>query len=59
MIFDIKMDGLFMQKARFVANGSKTRDVVAYHTYALVVTRESVRITFLYVALNDLEIQRG
>ena len=56
MIFDIKMDGQFTRKARFVANGNETRDLESHHTYASVVTRESVRIAFLYAALNDLKI---
>ena len=56
MIFDIKMDGLFTRKARFVANGNETKDLASHYTYASVVTRESVRIAFLYAALNDLDI---
>jgi hypothetical protein len=56
MIFDIKMDGHFTRKARFVANGNETRDIASHHTYAWVVTRESVRIAFLYAALNDLNV---
>jgi Reverse transcriptase (RNA-dependent DNA polymerase) len=56
MIFDIKMDGQFTRKARFVANGNETRDIGPQNTYASVVTRESVRIAFLYAALNDLKI---
>lgn len=38
MIFDVKMDGLFTRKARFVANGNETKDVASSHTYASVVT---------------------
>jgi hypothetical protein len=56
MIFDIKMGGQFMRKAIFVANGNETRDVASHHTYGSVVTRESVRIAFLYAALNDLKV---
>ena len=56
MVFDIKMDGSFTRKARFVANGAQTRDVPAYDTYASVVTRESVRIAFLHAALNGLDV---
>lgn len=56
MIFDVKMDGKFTRKARFVANGNTTMDVAKWNTYASVVTRESVRIAFLYAALNDLDI---
>ena len=53
MVFDVKMD--FTRKARFVANGSKTPDLVA-STYAGVVSRETVRIAFTYAALNGLDI---
>jgi hypothetical protein len=56
MIFDIKMDGQFTRKARFVANGNETRSIESHDTYASVVTRESVRIAFLYATLNDLQI---
>ena len=56
MIFDVKMDGNFTRKARFVANGAKTDDVPAFLTYSSVVTRESVRIAFLYAALNGLDV---
>lgn len=53
MVFVCKMD--FTRKARFVANGSKTPDLVA-STYAGVVSRETVRIAFTYAALNGLDI---
>jgi hypothetical protein len=33
-----------------------TRDVPPHHTFASVVSRESVRIALLYAALNDLDI---
>ena len=56
MIFDIKMDGEFTRKARFVANGAMTKDVPASITYASVVSRESVRIALLYASLNNLNI---
>ena len=56
MVFDIKMDGKFTRKARLVANGNETQDVPKYDRYASVVSRESVRIAFLYAALNDLDI---
>jgi len=56
MIFDIKMDGKFTQKARLVANGNKTPAIPQYDKYLRVVSRESVRIGLLYAALNDLEI---
>ena len=53
IVFDIKMD--FMRKARFVADGSTT-EVPSEHTFASVVSRDSVRIALLYAALNDLDI---
>ena len=55
MIFDVKMDGKFTRKARFVADGSRT-EAPASMTYSSVVSRESVRIAFLIAALNDLEV---
>jgi Reverse transcriptase (RNA-dependent DNA polymerase) len=53
MIFDVKMD--FTRKARFVAGGHVTSPPVT-QTYAIVVLRDSVRIGFLYAALNGLDI---
>jgi hypothetical protein len=53
MIFDVKMD--FTRKARFVAGGHMTEPPAAL-TYANVVSQESIRISFLIAALNDLEI---
>ena len=55
MIFDIKMDGNFTRKARFVAGGHTT-ETPASVTYASVVSRDSVRIGFLIAALNELDI---
>ena len=56
MVFDVKLDGKFTRKARLVANGNETQDLPKYQRYASVVSRESVRIGFLYAALNDLDI---
>ena len=56
MVFDIKMDGKFTRKARFVANGHETGNLPKHDTYASVVSRDSVRIAFLYASLNDLDI---
>eukprot|EP00978_Attheya_sp_CCMP212_P031213 scaffold117251_cov65-Attheya_sp.AAC.2 len=55
MVFDIKMDGKFTRKARYVANGNETEPPTA-QTYASVVSRDSVMIALLYAALNDLEV---
>lgn len=54
MIFDIKMDGLFTRKARFVAGGHTT-DPPASIIYSSDVARDSVRIAFNIVALNGLK----
>ena len=43
MIFDVKMDGQFTCKARFVADGLRT-EAPASMTDLSVVSRESVRI---------------
>ena len=53
IIFDVKMD--FIRKARWVSAGRKTPDPIR-STYAGVVSRESVRITFTYTALNDIDV---
>ena len=55
MIFDIKMDGKFTRKARLVADGHKT-DVTSSITHSSAVSRDSVRLTLLIAALNDLDI---
>jgi hypothetical protein len=53
MIFDIKMD--FTRKARFVASGHTT-ETPASTTYSSVVSRDSVRIAFMFAALNNQDI---
>lgn len=53
MIFDVKMD--FTCKARFVARGHMTNPPTSL-TYSSVISRESVRISFLLAALNDIDI---
>jgi len=53
MIFDIKMD--FTRKARFVAGGHTTETPTST-TYSSVVSRDSVRIAFMFAAPNNLEI---
>jgi Reverse transcriptase (RNA-dependent DNA polymerase) len=52
-VFDIKMD--LTKKARLVARGSMT-ETTKEETFASVVSRDTVRIFFLLVALNDLEL---
>jgi hypothetical protein len=54
IVFDVKMEGL-TREARYVACGHTTGIPKAL-THASVVTRESVRISFLIAALNDLNI---
>ena len=53
IVFDVKMD--FTRKARWVLDGHKTADPEG-STYAGVVSRETVRIAFMYAALNGLDI---
>ena len=53
LVWDVKMD--FTHKARWVLDGHKTLDAEG-STYAGVVSRESVRILFLYAALNRLVV---
>jgi hypothetical protein len=56
MVFDVKMDGKFTRKSRYVANGNQTANIEPAWTYSSVVSRESVRIAFLHAALNDLDV---
>jgi hypothetical protein len=53
MVFDVKVD--FMRKARFVA-GSHKAEAPKSITYSSVVSRDSICIAFLLVALNDVDI---
>ena len=55
-IFDIKMDGKFTRNARFVAGGHMT-ETPSSMTLSTVVKRESIRIAFLLVGLNELDVQ--
>ena len=55
MIFDIKQED-FRCKACVVAGGHTT-EVPATIMYASVVSRESVRISLLMLALNDVEVK--
>ena len=53
LIFDVNMD--FSWKARFVVNSS-TNPILSASTYVGVVSREMVRVSFTYAALNGLDI---
>ena len=53
MVFDVKMG--FIKKARYVANGAKTPDFKK-NNYLVVVSRETVKIVFIYAVLNGLDI---
>ena len=55
MIFDIKIDSQVMRKAQLVADSHKT-DVASSITCSSIVSRDSVRMNFRIVALNDLEV---
>ena len=55
MLHDIRRENVPKRKARFVANGSKTKDPNVT-TYAGVVSRETVRIVLTYSALNGLDL---
>ena len=54
IIFDVKMD--FTRKARLVAQACYVDSESNGSSYAGVVSRESVRIMFVYAALLDLDI---
>eukprot|EP00957_Ditylum_brightwellii_P145350 11069423-Ditylum_brightwellii.AAC.1 len=53
IIFDVKMD--FMRKTIWVLDGHKTPDSVG-SIYVGVISREIVRISFTYAALNNLDV---
>ena len=53
LIWDMKMD--FTWKVRWVLDGHRTPDPIG-SMFAGVVSRESVRITFTYAALNGLDV---
>ena len=55
IIFDIKMDGNFTRKSRFVAD-SNTTDPPSSITYSSVISRDSVHIAFMLEALNDIDV---
>jgi hypothetical protein len=52
-VFDVKMD--FIRKAQYVAGGYMTNPPTSL-TNSSVVSRDSVRIVFLLVTLNDIDI---
>ena len=54
MVFDVEIGDL-TRKARFCANDNET-DPSKESTFSTVVSRDSVRLIFLLVALNDLNI---
>ena len=56
IIFYVQMD--LIRKARFVAGGNMTAPPSSM-TYASVVSRESVRVAFLFAALNACDILAG
>ena len=52
MIFFVKFD--LTRKARLVAGGQRHKNFPAFETYCSVASRETIRLIFLTVALNDL-----
>ena len=54
IIYDVKFD--MTRKARLVAGGHRNKDVPSHVTYSSVASRDSVRLTFLLAALNELNI---
>ena len=53
MVFDVKMD--FTRKACWVLDSHRSADPTK-STYAGVVSRDSVRIAFIYAALYDIDV---
>ena len=56
IIFYINIYGKFTPKARLESNGHETEYIAKCGTYSSVVSKDSVRIAFLYTALKDLDI---
>jgi hypothetical protein len=55
IVIDVKMD--FTRKARFVlAAGGHTTMAPSSMTYSSVVSRDSIRLAFLFAALHDVDI---
>jgi hypothetical protein len=55
LVFDIKLGENFRRKARYCADGHKTKPPAAV-TYSTVVSRDSVRLVLLIAALNELDV---
>jgi hypothetical protein len=55
LVFNVKLGENFRRKARYCANGHKTRSPASI-TYSAVVSRDSARIILTIAALNDLEV---
>jgi len=55
MIFDIKMNGTFIRKARLVADDHKTQPPTSI-THSSVVSRDSIRIALTLALLNSLDV---
>ena len=56
-IFDVKFD--LTRKARLVTGGHRHKDTPVHSSYSSVVSIDSVIISFLLAALNDLDILAG
>ena len=56
IIFDIKMNGRFTSKARYVAGGHTT-DPPYSITHSSIVSRNSIIIAFTLASLNDIDIR--
>jgi hypothetical protein len=54
IIFDVKYD--LTRKSRCVAGGHRNKDVPAHASFSSVASRDSVRLTLLIAALNDLDV---
>ena len=55
MIFDINMDGNLTREERIVT-GRHTTDPLASITYLRVISRDSVRITFMLATINYFDV---
>jgi hypothetical protein len=55
LVFDVKLGDNFRRKAKYCADGHKTKTPASV-TYSTVVSRDSVQIILTIAALNGLEV---
>jgi hypothetical protein len=54
ILFTVKFD--LRRKSRYITGGHLVKEQPAYNTYSSIVSRESIHISLLLAALNDLNV---